>query len=103
MKPTDLIGTLILILLIGGSGWYIYQQRPCAPLTYYIASVDPRFGVSTSTVTQLAEEGAALWNTAAGTQLLTLSPEPVRGAVPISLIYDERQQIVEESNAISTA
>lgn len=103
MKLSDIIGSVALILLIGGSGWYIYEQRPCAPLTYYISSVDPRFGVSTTTVAELAEEGAFLWNTASGKQLLTRSTEPVRGAIPISLIYDERQQIVEESQAISSA
>lgn len=100
----DWAGLLLLAALLGGAGWYAYQHRPCgAPVAYYIQAVDPRFGVSTSTVEILAKQGAALWNAAARRPVLSYSAAPVPGAVPIALVYDSRQGAAQAGKSLDAA
>lgn len=100
----NIVWYLILLALIAGVGWHAYEGRPCAtPVTYYLKSVDPRFGVSTSSVATLAQTGAGLWNTAAGTPVLSYRSTSVAGAVPISLIYDNRQAAAETAKTLDAA
>ena len=69
-------------------------DQPCSrPLTYAIGNVDPKFGISSGELTQLAAEAANTWNEAEGKKLLEYDSQ---STFKINLIYDNRQ---EKSNA----
>jgi hypothetical protein len=79
--------------------WQYERTRPCAePITYSIASIDSRFGVSTSTVEAEAAAAAQIWNTAAGKTLLAYS---LQGAIALSLVYDSRQSSAQAGAEIA--
>lgn len=67
------------------------------PLTYAITSYDERFGISREEFAAAVAEAAALWNDAAGVQVLAQSSEP---AVGVGMLYDERQRAVELGETI---
>lgn len=72
--------------------------KPCAePLAYAINGYDERFGISQEEFAAAVAEAAALWNDAAGIQVLALSTEP---AVTVGMLYDERQRAVELGETI---
>ena len=77
----------------------IYRMAlPCTvPITYRIGSIDPRFGISTSTLQQDLSEAAALWNTAAKKKLFALAPQ---GEITVNLRYDTRQQMTQRLNSL---
>jgi hypothetical protein len=67
---------------------------PCSlPVTYKLGSVDPRFGIATSTVEKDLSAAAKLWNTSAGKTLI--SEDEKNGLVTVSLVYDSRQQMTQ--------
>ncbi|HVW82770.1 MAG TPA: matrixin family metalloprotease [Candidatus Paceibacterota bacterium] len=87
----------ILALVVAVAAFALYHQyqatRPCAePITYSIASIDPRFNLSSPTALAEAEAAAAIWNAAAGKTLLEYSPQ---GEVGISFVYDSRQSLAK--------
>src|SRR3954471_20780438 len=67
---------------------------PCTlPVTYKLGSIDPRFGISTSTLEKDLTSASKLWNTAAGKSVVT---EDEKGAlVTVSLVYDSRQEMTQ--------
>lgn len=65
---------------------------PCsAPVRWYVAGVDPRFGVTREWVAEVAREAAAVWGAWEGRALLDEDPDGGQGAIPIRVAYDERQ------------
>lgn len=62
------------------------------PLTFRIGSNDARFGVSEQQVKKVFKEGAEAWSSAAGRVVAVYDEE---GSIPIRLIYDERQEMVD--------
>ncbi len=72
--------------------------KPCAePIAYAINGYDERFGISREEFAAAVAEAAALWNDAAGIQVLALSTEP---SVTVGMLYDERQRAVELGETI---
>ena len=92
-----LIASWILIL---GSVWYLFinpgmlRQRlfppaPCsAPIRYSFGSIDPRFGLSTSTLEKVVTQAAGLWSAPVGKPVFVYDPT---GPLKINLVYDSRQ------------
>lgn len=73
-------------------------QAACArPVTYAVTGYDARFGISEEAFTAAITEAAALWNTAAGKTVLSVSDKP---AVTVSLLYDERQEAIDLGQTI---
>ena len=62
---------------------------PCAvPLSWRIAAVDPRFGLSSADAEASVEQAAALWERAVGHDLF--AHDPIEG-FPIRFVFDARQ------------
>ena len=84
--PTEPVARAELQERWGGS------EVPCAvPLSWYIARVDPEFGISTSEATRIVNEGALLWELGSDRALFTLDTE---SGFPVRLVYDERQALL---------
>lgn len=99
------IDAFVLIVLVGGAGYFAYTHQPqvrgivriaqntvapCAsPLTYSIGSVDSRFGISKNTLIADLKEAEGVWETPSGKNLFAYVPSG--GDVTISLVYDSRQ------------
>jgi predicted Zn-dependent protease len=89
----------VLACLILGTGYYLYETRPCAqPIYYDIGSFSPQFGISQSDFLADAKEAAGLWNAEAGKTLLAYKQG---GSLPINLIYDSRQELADAGAEIS--
>ncbi len=106
LKPffTYLVPVLAVALLayvaLGTNGLSLLSPfyKPCAePLTYAIDGYDERFGISQEEFAAAVAEAAALWNDAAGIQVLALSTEP---SIFVGMLYDERQRAVELGETI---
>ena len=87
---SNLIAWLLLVMILGGAGYYVYSTRPCAQITYYkIGMFDPKFGISKEDFLADAQAAAKLWNDEAGHTVLAYSDT---ATMPVNLIYDNRQQ-----------
>ena len=85
----DSICFVVLVLLLGGSAYYVYTTRPCAqPIQYTVGTFDTQFGISQTEFLADAQKAADLWNAAAGHTVLEYS---TNAKVPLNLIYDNRQ------------
>lgn len=74
-------------------------DNPCSePITYHIASIDDRFDITTAQLRRFVDGAGKLWSDAAGRNLVV---NDRNGDVAIHLIYDDRQQLVEEEREIS--
>lgn len=87
--------SFILMAVFVGGGYLTVRavmSNPCDETrTYSIGSIDPRFGISTTTVATLLRFSADVWNNAYATStLLALSPSG--GDITVNFIYDERQR-----------
>jgi len=70
------------------------QLLPCQnPLTYSIAYIDPRFGLSEAELVEDVKQAEAIWEAPIGRRLFEYSPA---GDLKISLIYDYRQKATDE-------
>jgi hypothetical protein len=90
------IGLLLVLLgalaVIGNAGMNFLAKSPCdTPKTWSLGSIDPRFGLSTSTVLSYAKLATNTWNNAYATNTL-LSYQDTGGDIVLSFVYDERQQ-----------
>jgi hypothetical protein len=66
--------------------------QPCArPITYRVGATDPRFPVSGEQFTEIADRAAAVWNVAAGKEILRRERE---GDVEVRTVFEKRQQAV---------
>jgi predicted Zn-dependent protease len=96
---------LVLLVVIVGSLWFLFvtpgtlrrslfPPAPCsAPIAYSFGNIDPRFGVSTSTLETIVDKDAGLWSGPIGKPLFVYDPN---GPLKINLIYDDRQAATDE-------
>lgn len=106
-----LIKSLISIALLAGSiGLLVYakfyRENPCLlPIKYTIGTLDSRFNMSRTDFLNTVNQAADIWEKATGKNLLEYVAKPqhtrfyalvghffMRREVPVSLIFDERQQ-----------
>ena len=94
--------TPILILLMGLTGAaYPDLSAPFStacevPIRWWIAEVDPRFGITEDEATRAVRQAGMLWESALGRVLMFQeSPE----GIPVRFVYDERQQVTQERQA----
>lgn len=84
-----LVLSIVLTTALAGIYYQYQNTRPCAhPVRYAVGAIDARFGVTTTTVENDAKTAAAIWNKAAGKEVLTYDPA---ADLKISFIYDARQ------------
>jgi hypothetical protein len=93
---------ILVLALIAGAG-YVFRQPlyvfafqtyqlalPCSvPIPYAVGSVDPRFGVSTSTLLSDIKQATAIWNAADGKTFFVY--DPANPVLTVNLVYDSRQ------------
>lgn len=76
-------------------GW---SPIPCSkPVKYSIGSFDNRFGISDSQLMNDIDEAARVWNVAFGKPLLEYD---INSPLRINFIYDNRQQVTTQRNAM---
>lgn len=64
-------------------------NRPCGkPLKFAVGNVDSRFGLADDKLIEISQEAAAVWNQAAGKEILTYDPA---AEFKVNLVFDERQ------------
>jgi hypothetical protein len=103
----------LLYVLIAGAGIVLILDKvetsahaeesvnPCSvPITYQIASIDENFDISETQLRRLISGAGNMWSNAAGHTLVEYDPQ---GDVKVHLIYDERQQLVEEERDFNNA
>ncbi|MDB5237907.1 MAG: matrixin family metalloprotease [Candidatus Kaiserbacteria bacterium] len=67
------------------------QVRPCSvPIAYGINSIDPRFGISTSTVLTSITTATGIWSDAAHRSLFVY--DPAHAVLEVNFVYDTRQE-----------
>lgn len=103
VRNSKITGRLFIFVVIAALAFTAYHYRtffeqkfaaPCSsPLTYRVDSVDSRFGISEGRFKQAILDAAQIWDKAAGRQLFQYSNN---GDMPISLVYDSRQQATDE-------
>lgn len=99
------LGALVAILLLSGFGYYyrgaatrflpyfLIRFQPCErPITYTIASIDPRFGLSRAAFADDIKAAEHIWESPVHKQLFSYSSA---GDLKISLIYDYRQKATD--------
>jgi uncharacterized phage infection (PIP) family protein YhgE len=96
---------LIAIICVFSIAWYafispgtikqiLFPPAPCSePIRYSLGSIDPRFGLSTSTLLEYLEKSSNLWSKAVSSTLFVYDP---KGDLMINLIYDERQSSTDK-------
>lgn len=91
---------LVAYAAIGTSGLASLNpfQAACAkPVVYAVQAYDERFDISRAEFDAAVEEAAALWNQAAGKEVLAEGSEP---SVTVNMLYDERQKAIELGETI---
>lgn len=86
-----LLQYIILLTLIGTSGYFIYQDTlsPCdKPLQYDIGRFDTQFGISKEDFKTYIADSEKVWEKALGRQVFAYK---TGAEFKINLIYDERQ------------
>jgi chromosome segregation ATPase len=72
---------------------------PCSlPISYRIGSIDPRFGISTSTLEKDLTLASKLWNSASGRDLIL--EDQRNGIITVNLAYDSRQEMTQRLKRI---
>lgn len=103
----------LLYVLIAGAGIVLVLDKvetsasvenkvnPCSePVTYQIASIDDNFDISETQLRRLISGVGSMWSNAVGRTLVEYDPD---GDVKVHLVYDERQQLVEEERDFNNA
>jgi hypothetical protein len=72
------------------------SEKQSYPVRWKVGGVDPRFHLTPDEVKTAAIRAISLWEDAAGKRLFDY--DPVNG-IPVELIYDDRQQKINDSNA----
>ncbi|MEX2574155.1 MAG: matrixin family metalloprotease [Balneolaceae bacterium] len=103
---------LYLLIAAAGIALFLDKREPAAkeqpavlacanPVTFNIGEIDERFDLSPDHLRRFLNGAGKLWSDAAGPeyQLFEFDPE---GDVSVHLIYDERQQMIEEEKSFST-
>ncbi|MDO8511725.1 MAG: M57 family metalloprotease [bacterium] len=107
------VGTLVIFLLLGFSYRYrgdmvrilpptgFLNQAPCQkPITYSIANIDPRFGLTEAELLNIVKQSEEIWESPINKQLFEYSP---MGNLKINLIYDNRQGVIDSLRKIGTS
>lgn len=84
---------IILLILIGTSGYFIYQKTltPCdKPLEYSIGRFDTQFGLSQADFKSYVSEAGSVWEKVLNKKVFVYNPDAI---FKINLIYDERQLV----------
>lgn len=81
-------------VLIRLSSTYIPCQQPIA---YSIGSLDPRFGISESSLRDALTSATDMWEQPIDKNLFVYDP---KGSLKINLIYDVRQEATEKLNSL---
>ena len=78
----------------------VYQRlAPCSqPITYKIGSIDPRFGVATSTFVADIKTAAGIWSEVHNKTLFAYDAD--NGVVTINFVYDTRQEVSQKLNSL---
>jgi len=78
----------------------VLYQSPCdTPIPYRIGTIDPQFNMSQAEFTQAIAEGTAVWSTSYGKPVFVYDPE---SSFTVNLIYDTRQTLNTQINAMNT-
>lgn len=92
------------LAFVAAAGYVLYSQAapliaPCdKPLTYAIADIDSRFGISEAAVTANLSKAASVWNDAAGKTLVTASSD--ENGIQVYFVYSEEQRTAELGKTI---
>lgn len=82
----------------GGKIIFIYQElqnkfQPCKnPITYSIADIDSRFGLTKEQLVAVIKEAEKIWESPIEKELFEYSP---KGVLKISMVYDYRQEATD--------
>ncbi|KND51834.1 MAG: extracellular metalloprotease M10 family [Parcubacteria bacterium C7867-001] len=86
---------VLVLSVLGATGYFLYTKAvplltpPCSTsVEYSIGSIDPRYGLSTSTLVSYLKEAEAPWNKAAGKTVATYMET---GSLKVNLVYSEQQ------------
>jgi hypothetical protein len=93
------IAALITISILAISGVKIYQTpyEPCGEPKYYkLGTIDPKFDLERSELTETASAAAEIFNLEYGNKLFAYSP--TSSELTINFVYDERSALVEDIN-----
>jgi hypothetical protein len=77
-----------------------YQRvAPCSvPVAYTVGSIDPRFGISTSTVLASIKSATGVWSTAADRSLFVY--DPAHAILTVNFVYDSRQETTKKLSSL---
>src|ERR1700722_12679516 len=101
---------LIVVIIIAVAAYFnkaallaeanqILYYSPCAkPKTFRIGNIDPRFDISKPELIADAQQAASAWKNSQGMILLAYDPN---SAMPINMIYDQRQALDSQINTLN--
>jgi len=107
MKKLILLAVVIIIAVAGyfnraaliAEANQILYYSPCAkPKTFRIGNIDSRFDINKTELITDAEQAASAWKNSQGMTLLTYDPN---SAMPINMIYDQRQALDSQINTLN--
>lgn len=99
METFRKIALVIIILASSAISYKILTEKPCdRPLTYHVGTVDAGFGIDREDFLKAVSEAESLWEKSVGMDLF--APDS-KGVLSISLIYDERQSVTNQSRDLS--
>ncbi len=100
------LAKIFVVLLLVGFGYYyrddagrllrniLNKVRPCQrPITYSIASVDPKFGITKTALLTDIKKAETIWESPINKQLFEYS---TTGDLKINFIYDYRQKATDD-------
>lgn len=91
---------LLGIVIIGSFSYsgYVFLKKPCDnPLIYSVGTFSNQFKVSSADFISAMTEAETIWEKATGKDLFTYKAS---GGMPINLIYDERQAVVDKNKKL---
>lgn len=106
MRASLATNLMLILLIVGVALVYrsevktfavqaVHQIAPCTtPITYSIVAIDPRFGISTSTLEKSLTSAEGIWEKAAKKDLFEATPSG--GLVSLKLVYDTRQATAQK-------
>jgi hypothetical protein len=87
--------TFLLLLTVAALYQVHAWTTPCArPVAYRIGDVDQRFGMSREQLAAALRDAEAVWEDAAGRELFV---QDDAAAMPVHLVYDNRQRVMQEN------
>lgn len=90
---TGIILLVLVAVLFGAGFWHQVVNPICkTPVTYRIGDIDERFGTDEAELRRIAQNAERLWEEGTGSDLFTYADD---GALPINLVFDERQENTE--------